>query len=147
MEYIHRHCLYKYFPNKFCSICQSDFQTYIYVIYDTIKHILFQLLILNFQYHLLINLFITKICVFCFVLIETIIVYIKIYKISLIFKNNVLLLCLSYQSLKTILIMYIIYICNTSFCYDIFSFILYIQLNLLLYLYLYNKGNVVHINY
>ena len=143
MAYIHRFCLYKYFPDKFCKICQTDFKSNIFIILDIIKHSFYQFCILNFQYHFLINMFLIKLFVFLFVLTETIIVYRKIYKISLIFKNNLLLLCLSYQSLKTILIMYILYICSTTICYDIFSFILYIQLNLLLYLYLNQKDNAI----
>lgn len=143
MMYIHQYCLYKYFPEKFCKICQTDFQTRIYILFDILKHSFYQFCILCIQYFYLRNIFLIKMFVFLFIFIETIIVFQKLYNISLIFKNNVILLCVSYQSMKTTVLLYTLYFCNTNIYYYIFSLILYIQLNLILYLYLSKKNNEI----
>ena len=140
MAYIHQYCLYKYFPNKRCNICQTDFNTNIYIIFDVIRHLFYQICILFIQYFSLMNMISIKLFIFLFILIETIFIFKRLYSISLIFRNNLILLCLSYQSMKTILLLYILYSCHSNICYDIFSVILYIQLNLMLYLCIYRRN-------
>ena len=137
MAYIHESCLYNYFPDKYCTICESKFQSHIFFIFNILKFSIYQCCILTFQYFLLLK--ILKIFTFIFVLLETIIVFKRIYDISLIFRHNLLLLCVSYQTMKTVLLLYTIFTCFCDLSYYILTVISYIQLNTLLYLYI-NKS-------
>ena len=142
MLHIHQFCLYNYFPDKYCTICETKFKTHIFFIFDTLKFVFYQFCILTFQYILFINnnsFLFTKIFTFVFILLETIIVFKRLYDILLIFRNNLLLLCVSYQTMKTVLLLYTIFTCSCDVSYYILTVISYIQLNTLLYLYI-NKS-------
>ena len=145
MAYIHQYCLYKYFPQKYCNICNSNFCEKIYFILDLVKNIFTQFFIILYCYVTYLQINLLKCSIILIIFLETIMILYRVCKmIFTFFDSFILLLCIFYQMIKTSLIIYFLFLCNDHLCYPVFTLLLYIQINIILQIYNISKYNYLY---
>lgn len=134
MAYIHQYCLYKYFPDKYCTICKSYFNKKMYTIMiDILRTFFIQIFVILYCYLVYFHINILRLSIIGIILCETIIVLHRICKMIFTISNSIiLLLCTFYQITKTILIIYFLLMCDDNLCVPIFTLLLYIQMNIII---------------
>lgn len=135
MLYIHQFCLYKYFPEKRCNICKSEFNTNIYFILNSFVFLMSQLFILILIGILSMDLIILKLSI-CLVFFLEFILFVKQIRMIRKFIYIMSLYCV-YYIWKNICLLYYFSICDDNICYYMSIALFYIQCNIIQYLFIF----------